>query len=168
MPVYVLVPVSLIVFVLWLDLMTVPRGWKGVFHPHFFLAAALMSLRTLAVVIRQTRAGMLEVLANDYVRTARAKGLPELRVMTRHVLRNSLIPVVTQLGLMVDEFMWGAVFIDLAFNLPGLGRLFEQGLSSRDFNFIYGVVIFTAFLTMIINLLIDLLYPLLDPRVAYD
>ena len=167
-PVYVLVPVSLSVFVLWLDLMTVPRGWKGVFHPHFFLAAALMSLRTLAVVIRQTRAGMLEVLANDYVRTARAKGLPELRVMTRHVLRNSLIPVVTQLGLMVDDFMWGAVFIDLAFNLPGLGRLFEQGLSSRDFNFIYGVVIFTAFLTMIINLLIDLLYPLLDPRVAYD
>ncbi|MCE7988930.1 MAG: ABC transporter permease [Caldilinea sp. CFX5] len=167
-PVYVLVPVSLIVFVLWLDLMTVPRGWKGVFHPHFVLAAALMSLRTLAVVIRQTRAGMLDVLANDYVRTARAKGLREIRVMTRHVLRNSLIPVVTQLGLMVDDFMWGAVFIDLAFNLPGLGRLFEQGLGSRDFNFIYGVVIFTAFLTMLINLLIDLLYPLLDPRVMYD
>ncbi|MEZ4730698.1 MAG: ABC transporter permease [Caldilineaceae bacterium] len=167
-PVYVLIPVSLIVFVLWLDLMTVPRGWKGVFHPHFVLAAALLSLRTLAVVIRQTRAGMLDVLANDYVRTARAKGLRESRVMTRHVLRNSLIPVVTQLGLMVDDFMWGAVFIDLAFNLPGLGRLFEQGLGSRDFNFIYGVVIFTAFLTMIINLLIDLLYPLLDPRVVYD
>ena len=167
-PVYVLVPVSLIIFVLWLDLMTVPRGWKGILHPHFVLAAALMSLRTLAVVIRQTRAGMLDVLANDYIRTARAKGLREIRVMTRHVLRNSLIPVVTQLGLMVDDFMWGAVFIDLAFNLPGLGRLFEQGLSSRDFNFIYGVVIFTAFLTMIINLLIDLLYPLLDPRVMYD
>lgn len=167
-PIYVLVPVALIVFVLWLDVMTVPRGWKGILHPHFFLAAALMSLRTLAVVIRQTRAGMLDVLSNDYVRTARAKGLSELRVMTRHVLRNSLIPVVTQLGLMIDDFMWGAVFIDLAFNLPGLGRLFEQGLSARDFNFIYGVVIFTALLTMIVNLLIDVLYPLLDPRVAYD
>ncbi len=78
------------------------------------------------------------------------------------------IPVVTQLGLMVDDFMWGAVLIDLAFNLPGLGRLFEQGLSSRDFNFIYGVVIFTALLTMLINLLIDLPYPLLDPRGMYD
>jgi len=167
-PVYVLVPVALIVFVLWLNWMTVPHGWKGVLHPHYFLAAALMSLRTLAVVIRQTRAGILEVLANDYVRTARAKGLREVRILTRHVLRNSLIPVVTQLGLMVDDFMWGAVFIDLAFNLPGLGRLFQQGLSSRDFNFIYGVVLFTAFLTMSINLLIDMLYPLLDPRVVYD
>ena len=167
-PVYVLIPISFIICVLWLDLMSVPRGWKGVFHPHFVLAAALMSLRTLAVVIRQTRAGILDVLGNDYVRTARVKGLREIQVMTKHVLRNSLIPVVTQLGLMVDDFMWGAVFIDMAFNLPGLGRLFTQGLASRDFNFIYGVVIFTGAMTMIVNVVIDLLYPLLDPRVRYD
>ena len=108
-------------------------------------------------------------MQNDYVRTARAKGLNEVKVMTRHVARNALIPVVTSLGLLVDDFMWGAVFVDLAFNFPGLGRLFvTQGLQARDFNMINGVVLFTAGLTMAINLIVDLIYPLLDPRVAYD
>ena len=119
-------------------------------------------------MIRQTRGGILEVMQNDYVRTARAKGLTEVKVMVRHVARNALIPVVTSLGLLVDDFMWGAVFLELAFNLPGLGRLFQQGLAGRDFNMINGVVLFTAGLTMAINLIVDLIYPLLDPRVAYD
>ena len=167
-PVYVMVPVTLIVFVLWLDLMNVPRGWKGVLHPAFFLGAALMSTRTLATVVRQTRAGILEALTNDYVRTARAKGLRELKVITRHVMRNALIPVITSLGMMIDDFMWGAVFIDVAFNFPGLGRLYSSGLGSRDYSVIFGVTIFTAFLTMAFNLLVDLLYPLLDPRVTYS
>ncbi|MCY4411964.1 MAG: ABC transporter permease [Caldilineaceae bacterium] len=167
-PPYVLVPIMLIVTVLWLDLMNVPRGWKGIMHPSYFVAAAIISTRSLAGIIRQTRGGILEVLQNDYVRTARAKGLNEVLVMTRHVARNALIPVVTSLGLLVDDFMWGAVFVDLAFNLPGLGRLFQQGLSGRDFNMINGVVLFTAGLTMAINLIVDLVYPVLDPRVAYD
>ena len=167
-PPYVLVPVMLIVTVLWLDLMNVPRGWKGVLHPSYFIAAAIISTRSLAGVIRQTRGGILEVMQNDYVRTARAKGLTEVRVMARHVARNALIPVVTSLGLLVDDFMWGAVFLELAFNLPGLGRLFQQGLSGRDFNMINGVVLFTAGMTMALNLIVDLIYPLLDPRVAYD
>ena len=167
-PPYVLVPIMLIVTVLWLDLMNVPRGWKGVMHPSYFVAAAIISTRSLAGIIRQTRGGILEVLQNDYVRTARAKGLAEFVVMARHVARNALIPVVTSLGLLVDDFMWGAVFVDLAFNLPGLGRLFQQGLQGRDFNMINGVVLFTAGLTMAINLIVDLVYPVLDPRVAYD
>ena len=167
-PPYVLVPILLIVTVLWLDLMNVPRGWKGVMHPSYFVAAAIISTRSLAGIIRQTRGGILEVLQNDYVRTARAKGLAEFVVMARHVARNALIPVVTSLGLLVDDFMWGAVFVDLAFNLPGLGRLFQQGLQGRDFNMINGVVLFTAGLTMAINLIVDLVYPVLDPRVAYD
>lgn len=167
-PPYVLVPVMLIVAVLWLDLMNVPRGWKGVLHPSYFLAVAIISTRSLASVIRQTRAGILEVMQNDYVRTARSKGLTEVKVMARHVARNALIPVVTSLGLLVDDFMWGAVFLELAFNFPGLGRLFQQGLSGRDFNMINGVVLFTAGMTMALNLIVDLIYPLLDPRVAYD
>ena len=167
-PPYVLVPVMLIIAVLWLDIMNVPRGWKGVWHPSYFVAAAIISTRSLAGVIRQTRGGILEVMQNDYVRTARAKGLTEVKVMARHVARNALIPVVTSLGLLVDDFMWGAVFVDLAFNLPGLGRLFEQGLSGRDFNMINGVVLFTAAMTMGLNLIVDLIYPFLDPRVAYD
>ena len=167
-PPYVLVPVMLIIAVLWLDIMNVPRGWKGVWHPSYFVAAAIISTRSLAGVIRQTRGGILEVMQNDFVRTARAKGLTEVKVMVRHVARNALIPVVTSLGLLVDDFMWGAVFVDLAFNLPGLGRLFEQGLSGRDFNMINGVVLFTAGMTMGLNLIVDLIYPFLDPRVAYD
>lgn len=167
-PVYVLVPVTLIVLVLWLDVMNVPRGWQGVWHLSFWVGAALISLRTLAVVIRQARAGVLNVLAEDYVRTARAKGLRERQVFTRHILRNAMIPVVTALGLLIDDLMWGAVFLDLAFNLPGIGRLFAQALSQRDFNMLYGVVLFTAFLTMAINLLVDIIYPFIDPRVVYD
>ena len=167
-PPYVLVPVILITMVLWLDLMNVPRGWKGVLHPSFFVGAGIISLRSLANIIRQTRGGILEVMQNDYVRTARAKGLTEVRVMSRHVARNALIPVVTSLGLLVDDFMWQAVFLDLAFNFPGLGRLFQQGLVNRDFNMINGVVLFTAGLTMAINLIVDLIYPLIDPRVVYD
>ncbi len=167
-PPYVLVPVILIVAVLWLDIMNVPRGWKGVWHPSYFVAAAIISSRSLANVIRQTRGGILEVMQNDYVRTARAKGLTEVKVMARHVARNALVPVVTSLGLLVDDFMWGAVFLELAFNLPGLGRLFQQGLAGRDFNMINGVVLFTAGVTMALNLIVDLIYPILDPRVAYD
>ena len=167
-PPYVLVPVILIITVLWMDIMNVRRGWKGVWHPSYFVAAAIISTRSLAGVIRQTRGGILEVMQNDYVRTARAKGLNEVIVMARHVARNALIPVVTSLGLLVDDFMWGAVFLELAFNLPGLGRLFQQGLAGRDFNMINGVVLFTAGMTMALNLIVDLIYPLLDPRVAYD
>lgn len=167
-PVYVLVPITLIIFVLWLDVMNVPRGWKGVGHFSFYLGAFLISLRSLANIIRQTRGGVLEVMANDYVRTARAKGLRESRVLVKHIARNALIPVVTSLGMLVDDFMWGSVFVDLAFNFPGLGRLFQQGLSGRDFNMINGVVLFTAGMTMALNLLVDLLYPILDPRVVYE
>lgn len=167
-PPYVLVPVILIITVLWMDIMNVPRGWKGVWHPSYFVAAAIISTRSLAGVIRQTRGGILEVMQNDYVRTARAKGLTEVKVMARHVARNALVPVVTSLGLLVDDFMWGAVFLELAFNLPGLGRLFQQGLAGRDFNMINGVVLFTAGMTMALNLIVDLIYPLLDPRVTYD
>lgn len=167
-PTYVLIPVILIVTVLWLDMMNTPRGWKGIWHPSFFVAAGIISLRSLANIIRQTRGGILEVMKNDYVRTARAKGLTEYKVMARHVARNALIPVVTSLGLLVDDFMWGAVFLELQFNFPGLGRLFQQGLSGRDFNMINGVVLFTAGLTIAINLLVDLIYPVLDPRVVYD
>lgn len=167
-PVYVLVPMTLIVLVLWLDIMNVPRGWEGMWSISFWVGAALISLRTLAVVIRQARAGVLNVMAEDYVRTARAKGLRERQVFTNHILRNAMIPVVTSLGLLVDDLMWGAVFLDLAFNLPGVGRLFTQALSQRDFNLLYGVVLFTAFLTMAINFVVDLIYPILDPRVVYD
>lgn len=167
-PVYVLIPMTLIVLVLWLSVMNVPNGWDGIWSASFLLAVILLSTRTLAMIIRQTRASVLEVSGREYVRTARAKGLTERQILTRHILREALIPVITTLGLLVDDFLWGAVFIDQAFNLPGLGRLFVRALDSRDFNLIYGITLFTAFLTILTNLIVDILYPFLDPRVTYD
>lgn len=167
-PIYVLIPMVLIVLVLWLDLINVPNGWDGIFSASFLLAVILLSTRTMAMIIRQTRTSVVEVLSRDYVRTARAKGLNERAVVVRHVFREALIPVITTLGLLVDDFLWGAVFIDQAFNLPGLGRLFVRALDTRDFNLIYGITLFTAFLTISTNLIVDIVYPFLDPRVTYD
>jgi ABC-type dipeptide/oligopeptide/nickel transport system permease component len=93
--------------------------------------------------------------------------LPQRAVITRHVLRNALIPVVTSLGLIVEGLIVGTVFLDLMFNIPGFGRTFTTAIQMRDFPIIFGAVIFTSFLTMLANLLVDLLYPILDPRVTY-
>jgi len=167
-PIFVLAPMLLIILVLRLGVMNVPRGYKGFMHPTTFLFVFLLALNPLAVVIRQTRAGILEVLGNDYVRTARAKGLTERIVLMRHVLRNAMIPVVTSTGLIVSGLITGSVFLDRMFNIPGFGRLFSTALSGRDFYVIYGAVIVVAIITMVSNLVVDLLYPFLDPRVTYD
>ena len=166
-PIFVLAPMFLILLVLKLDVMDVPRGYKGFTNPTTFLFVFLLALNPLAVVIRQTRAGILEVLGNDYVRTAHAKGLTEWIVLTRHVLRNALIPVVTSTGLIVSGLITGSVFLDQMFNIPGFGRLFSGALSGRDFYVIYGSVIVVAIITTTTNLIVDLLYPVLDPRVTY-
>lgn len=165
-PVYVMGPVLMVVLVLYLHAMSVPRGFQG-FHPSTVLFIFLLSMHPLAVVVRQTRAGILEVLSNDYVRTARAKGLRPMTIFTRHILKNALIPVVTSLGTMISGFVTGTVFLDTMFNIAGFGRLFSTALSGRDFPVIYGSVITIAAITMIVNLVVDLVYPLLDPRVTY-
>jgi ABC-type dipeptide/oligopeptide/nickel transport system permease component len=167
-PIYVLGPIMLIVLVLHLDVMDVPRGFPGILHPASFAFIVLLALSPLAVVIRQTRAGVLEALSNDYIRTARAKGLPTRTIIVRHVLRNALIPVITSVGLIINGLIIGSVFLDNMFNIPGFGRVFTQALTQRDFAVIYGAVVATSFLTMAANLLVDLLYPVLDPRVKYE
>jgi peptide/nickel transport system permease protein len=164
-PIYVWAPILLIVLVLHLNVMDVPRGFPGLLHTPSFVFMVLLSLDPMAVVIRQTRAGVLEVLSNDYVQTARAKGLPSRAIIVRHVLRNALIPVVTSLGLIFNGLVVGTVFLDQMFNIPGFGRAFTQALMQRDYPVIYGAVIVTSFMTMGFNLLVDLLYPVLDPRV---
>lgn len=167
-PIYVLAPIILIVLVLHLDVMDVPRGFPGLLHSTSIVFVLLLALDPLAVVIRQTRAGVLEVLSNDYVQTARAKGLPTRAIIVRHVLRNALIPVITSVGLIVNGIIISTVFLDQMFNIPGFGRVFSQALIQRDFAVIYGAVIATTFLTMFANLVVDLLYPVLDPRVKYE
>lgn len=118
-----------------------------------------------ALVMRQTRASMLQVLSMDYVRTARAKGLSERIVLIRHALRNALIPIITVIGLQVGALLGGAVVTETVFALPGLGRMLVDGIFQRDFPVIQGAILFIVIAVFIVNLLTDMLYRAFDPRV---
>jgi len=120
------------------------------------------------VVVRFTRAAMLEVLGADYIRTAQAKGLSKLAVNYRHALGNSLIPLVTVVGLQVGVLLSGAVLTETVFSLPGLGLLMMGAVAARDYPMILGSVLFVAVLVVLVNLAVDLLYGVLDPRVRYE
>jgi peptide/nickel transport system permease protein len=120
-----------------------------------------------AATMRMTRTMMLEVLRQDYVRTAWSKGLKERLVVMRHVVKNGLIPVVTLVGLQVPIIVGGAVIMEQMFAIPGLGRLMIDALFDRDYPLISGINLFFAAAVMVINLLVDVLYAFLDPRVHY-
>lgn len=135
---------------------------KGLLIPGLVLA-----MTTLTYVIRLTRSTMLDTLRQEYVRTARAKGLGERTVLTTHVLRNSLIPVVTVLGIQVGVLIGGLVLTEEVFMLPGLGRMILLSIEARDFMVLAGGVLFLAVVFVVVNLLIDILYAYLDPRITY-
>jgi peptide/nickel transport system permease protein len=120
------------------------------------------------MIARMTRSTTLEILNQDYIRTARAKGLPEKVVILKHVLKNSLIPVVTIIGLQFGSFLGGAVLTETVFARPGVGRLLINGILGRDFPVIQGAVIFIASFFIFINLIVDILYSYLDPRIQYS
>jgi ABC-type dipeptide/oligopeptide/nickel transport system permease component len=164
-PVYVLAPLLLILLVLQLHIMDVPNGWHGLFTTNVLLPVFLLMLFPLAVVIRQLRASILEVLGNDYVRTARAKGLRERQVMVGHIMRNALTPVVTEFGLIVTGLITGSVFLETIFGIPGYGQLYVNALRQRDYPLILGCTILATLLVMVSNLVVDVIYPMLDPRV---
>ena len=134
---------------------------------HLVLPAMALGSIPMATVARMTRSTMLEVLRQDYVRTARAKGLAERIVMTRHALRNTLIPVVTIIGLELGLLLSGAVLTETVFALPGLGRLAITSLLARDYAVVQAVVLITALIIVVINLAVDVLYAYLDPRIHY-
>jgi peptide/nickel transport system permease protein len=131
--------------------------------PVLSLAAALV-----AVVMRMTRSSMLEVLGQDYIRTARAKGVDETRVVTRHAFTNAAIPVVTLMGLQVGYLLGGAVVVESIFGLPGLGWVILQGIYQRDYPVVQGAVLFVAVVFVLVNLAVDLGYAWLDPRIRYE
>jgi peptide/nickel transport system permease protein len=135
---------------------------------NLILPAFALSLGSWAVLARLTRSSILEVIREDYVRTARAKGLNQRRVNYRHVLRNALVPVVTVMGLQFASLMAGAVFTESVFARPGLGRFAVNAISARDYPQIMGVVLFVAVVYVVLNLAVDILYGILDPRIRYD
>lgn len=131
------------------------------------MPAITLSAATLAIVARLTRSSLLEVLNLEYIRTARAKGLGERLVIIRHALKNSMIPVVTIVGLQVGALLGGAVITESIFVLPGVGKLAVDAIFSRDFPVIQGVVLFFGVVFLGVNLLVDVLYAFLDPRIHY-
>jgi ABC-type dipeptide/oligopeptide/nickel transport system permease component len=163
-PAYVAGPLLMVLLLAILPSGSVPYGWGGLFSVKIILPLIVLSFQPIALIIRQTRAAVIDVMTEDYVRTARAKGVPERVVALRHILRPVLTPVVTQLGLIMITIVNGAIFVELVFGLPGLGRLTVQALINSDYPVILAVTLIGSFLVMASNLLVDLLYPLLDPR----
>jgi peptide/nickel transport system permease protein len=132
---------------------------------HLALPVLLAAFGGLAGMSRYMRSNMLEVIRQDYVATARAKGLPEGKVVFRHAMRNALLPVITILGLSVPDLLGGSVIFETIFAIPGMGQLFYQGVMSRDYPLIMGILTIGAFLTLLGNLLADVGYALADPRI---
>jgi peptide/nickel transport system permease protein len=134
---------------------------------HLVLPAVTLGMIAAAIIARLTRSSMLEVLGQDYVRTARAKGLGGFGVVVRHALKNALIPIITIFGLQFGNLLAGAVIVETVFSRPGLGRLIVGGILNKDFPLVQGVVLFVATAYVLINLLVDVAYAYADPRIRF-
>ncbi len=143
-------------------------GWNGGALANMILPVICLALPQIAYIARLTRGSMIEVLRSNYVRTARAKGLPMTQVILRHALKPGLIPVVSYLGPATAGVITGSVVIEQIFTIPGLGSYFVQGALNRDYTLVMGVVIFYGALIIAFNFLVDVLYALLDPKVRYS
>ncbi len=163
-PSFVIAPILALVFGLYLGVLPV-AGWDGGALRNMVLPVIALSLPQIAIIARLTRGGMLEVLRSNFVRTARAKGIPESRVVLRHVLPSAVIPLVGYLGPAIAGIMTGSLVIEMIFNLPGAGRYFVQGALNRDYPLVMGIVIVYATFIVTLNLLSDLAYAALDPRI---
>ncbi|MBV7337756.1 ABC transporter permease [Chloroflexi bacterium TSY] len=167
-PIFVTGPILMLFLVVGLGVMNVPFGWKGIFHTQVILPIFVLALGPLPLLIRQTRSAMLEVMGEDFIRTARSKGLMQRLIISRHMLRPVLIPVVTSAGLVLISVVNGAIFVEIIFGIPGLGHLAKKGIDSIDYSVIMGTVMVGAVIAMAGNLLVDLMYPFLDPRITRD
>jgi ABC-type dipeptide/oligopeptide/nickel transport system permease component len=147
----------------WFPIAGINEGWYS-----FLLPGLVLASNSLAYVARLTRTSMAENLSADYVRTARAKGLPNRTVIVRHTLRTSLIPVVTFIGADIGTLMGGAIVTESVFNLPGLGRAVFDAVRAQEGAVVVGIVTLMVFFFIFFNLVVDVLYAVLDPRIRYD
>jgi oligopeptide transport system permease protein len=143
-------------------------GWNDGALRNMILPVTVLALPQIAMISRLTRGSMVEVLRSNYVRTARAKGLSTWRVLTRHVLRSGLLPLVSYLGPAMAALLTGSLVVEQIFGLPGIGRYFVQGALNRDYTLVLGVIIFYASFIILLTLIADILYRVLDPRVSYE
>lgn len=165
----------ILIYILSMQLKILPeQGYKSPFEhgvwqflQHIILPTMTLSVIYIALIARMTRASVLEVLQEDYVRTARAKGQSELKILLRHALRNAAVPIVTVIGLGIALMIGGVVVTESVYNIPSLGRLVLDAVLARDYPVIQGLIPFFSFVYIVINLLIDLSYTLFDPRIRY-
>ena len=138
-------------------------SWK-----HYILPVTCLSFSPIAYIARMTRSSMLEVMQQDYIRTARAKGVAERMVILKHGLRNAILPVVTYLGTLIANLLTGSFIVERLFAIPGLGKYFVDSITARDYNIIMGVTIFLGVFVVTCNLIVDVVYGIIDPRVKLD
>ena len=164
-PNFVMAPLLVLVFAVTLKWL--PAGGLGDWR-NFVLPVVALALPQIAYIARLTRGSMIEVLRADFIRTARAQGLPQRAVIIRHALKPALLPVISYLGPATAAIITGSVVIEQIFGVPGLGRFFVQGALNRDYTLVMGVVVFYGVLIVVFNLIVDLVYGWLDPRVQYQ
>ena len=172
-PVFVLGYILIYVLAMHLQILPV-QGYKSpfehgfwIFLGHMVLPTMTLSVIYIALIARMTRASVQEILQEDYVRTARAKGQSEFKILMRHALRNAAVPIVTVIGLGIALMIGGVVVTESVYNIPGLGRLVLDAVLARDYPVIQGLILFFSFVYILINLLIDLSYTFFDPRIRY-
>src|SRR5205807_7012381 len=171
-PVFVLSYLLIYVFAIWADVLPV-QGYVSItsgfwpFLSHIILPSAALGMIYAALIARITRASMLDVLAQDYIRTAEAKGLAPEQVLIGHALKNAAIPVVTIIGVGVALLISGAIVTETVFALPGIGRLTVDAILRRDYPIIQGVILIFSAVYVLVNLAVDLSYVLFDPRIRY-
>ncbi len=166
-PNFVMAPMLILIFAVYLGWL--PAGGLGEGSPrNLILPIVSLALPQIAYISRLTRGSMIEVLRSNYIRTAKAQGLPARKILIRHALKPALLPVVSYLGPATAAIITGSVVIEQIFGIPGLGRFFVQGALNRDYTLVMGVVVFYGVLIIAFNLLVDLAYAWLDPKVKYS
>jgi oligopeptide transport system permease protein len=166
LPNFVMAPILVLVFTLWLGWLP-GGGWQGGQWEYIVMPVIALSTSFMASIARLTRSSMLEVLNANYIRTARAKGLPMRRVIFRHALKPALLPVISYLGPAFVGMITGSVVIDIYFSTGGIGVFFVNSALNRDYSVIMGITILTGALTVLFNLLVDVLYAWIDPKIRY-
>ena len=166
LPNFVMAPILTLIFTLWLGWLP-GGGWQGGQWPYVVMPVIALSTSFMASIARLTRSSMLEVLNADFIRTARAKGLPRRRVVFRHALKPAMLPVISYLGPAFVGMITGSVVIDVFFATGGIGQFFVNSALNRDYPVIMGITILTGALTILFNLVVDLLYAWIDPRIRY-
>ncbi len=166
LPNFVMAPILVLIFTLWLGWLP-GGGWQGGELPYLIMPVIALSTSFMASIARITRSSMLEVLTADFILTARAKGLPMYRIVLRHALKPTMLPVISYLGPTFVGLITGSVVIDLYFSTGGIGQYFVNAAINRDYSLIMGITILTGALTVLFNLLVDIAYAWIDPRIRY-